>query len=77
PLPLLLRHCEEEAQRLLTPFQARLERLFETLQIATNPCDYGITKDFAHAIFRNLNARAQNARLDVGAIYHDFINFCK
>ncbi|MDE7316689.1 MAG: iron-containing alcohol dehydrogenase [Helicobacter sp.] len=76
-LPLLLRHCEESARQLLAPFQSRLERLFETLHIATNPSDYGITKDFADAIFQNLNARAQNARLDVGAVYHEFISFCK
>lgn len=76
-LPLLLRHCTNEAQHLLIPFQPRLERLFETLHISNNPRDYGITKDFAHAIFQNLNARAQNARLDVGAVYHEFINFCK
>lgn len=76
-LPLLLRHCEESAQRLLAPFQSRLERLFETLHIATNPSDYGITKDFADAIFQNLNARAQNAQLDIGAVYHEFINLCE
>lgn len=76
-LPLLLRHCEKEAQELLAPFLSRLEQLFEILHISSDPSDYGISKDFAEEIFQHLNARAQNAQLDIDAIRQSFVSFCK
>lgn len=76
-LPLLLRYCEKEAQQLLAPFLSRLEQLFETLHISSNPSDYGISKVFAEEIFQHLNVRAQNAQLDMDAIRQSFVGFCK
>lgn len=72
-LPLLLRHCTPHSKAILEKFAQPLQDMFAELGVATRPADYGITKEFAKAIFSSLNERAKNALLDVDSIYEDFI----
>ncbi|MGX3098123.1 phosphonoacetaldehyde reductase [Helicobacter sp. 23-1046] len=69
-LPLLL-DClprTSHADALLSPFRERLLWLFDTLEISTNPKDYGLDLAFIDEIFATLNARAKNGIFDIARV---------
>ena len=74
-LPLLLDTLPKtsEANALLSPFRERLLWLFDTLEISTNPKDYGLDLAFIDEIFTTLNPRAKNGIFDIARVKKAFI----
>ena len=66
-LPLLLECLPKDsfAFEILSPFEKRLLWLFDTLEISTNPKNYGLDSTFINEIFATLNPRAKNGIFDL------------
>ena len=61
------------ADALLSPFRERLLWLFDTLEISTNPKDYGLDLAFIDEIFATLNARAKNGIFDIERVKNELM----
>ncbi|RDU60802.1 phosphonoacetaldehyde reductase [Helicobacter marmotae] len=77
-LPILLRHItDKEINDTLKVFAQPIDTLFAKLNISSNPKDYGLDAYCVEEIFKTLNARAQNALLDIPAIKKEFLDYVR